>query len=197
MGRGSPEDPGTLLPALALSHASPQAAHAEPGSRRPHPSRPGSAPADPRGARRNQQSHASESRAHGAPPRRGGAGGARREGAGGPGSREAPTAAASSRGDRRCGAPPRPRPPGARPAAVQSPGRWARAAQDAGSLAGSFTHHGDRGHHGGGGGCRHRLRAAGIQTRRGQVSKQRGADKTSRAPGAGGSVCDPRDVTAD
>lgn len=56
LGQGFPEDPGTLLPSLALSHASPQAAHAEPGSRRLHPSHPGSTPADPRQTRRNQQS---------------------------------------------------------------------------------------------------------------------------------------------
>lgn len=51
-----------------------------------------------------------------------------------------------------CGIPALPRPPVVWPAAAQSPGRWARAAPDTGSVACSFTHHGDRGHHGGDGG---------------------------------------------
>lgn len=49
----------------------------------------------------------------------------------------------------RCRTPAPPRPPGAWLAAPQSPGRWDPAAPHTGSLACSFTHHGDRGHHGG------------------------------------------------
>ncbi|KAM5317944.1 uncharacterized protein AAES06_018023 [Glossophaga mutica] len=46
---------------------------------------------------------------------------------------------------------------------MQSPGRWAPAEQNIGSLAGSFTHHGDRGHHGGGSGCWHTARGCSSQ----------------------------------
>lgn len=100
-----------------------------------------------RARRKDQQSHASESRAHYAPPSRERAGGARRKGAASLRSRGLDSNRLPPGDAGHCGIPALPRPPVVWPAAAQSPGRWAPAAPDTGLVACSFTHHGDRGHH--------------------------------------------------
>lgn len=141
----------SFLPFPALSHASLWSAHAEPGgqllslSLRQPPRRPAS---DTQTSTKSRfrvtcPLFSSFPRAGGGCPEEG------RPGSGVPGLDSARLPPGDV--DRR-GIPALPRPPTAWPAAAQSPGRWAPAAPDTGSLARSLTHHSDRGHHGGSGG---------------------------------------------
>lgn len=161
-------------------------------------------PADPRQTHGDQQSHASESRARCFPPSRGPAGGARRRGAGvwDAGGRDRAASRRGAAGGRRIPAFPRPHPappPAAWPAEAQSPGRWAPAAPDTGSLAHTLTTVTGDTMAAAAAGTRLREAAArdAPQVRRRRSNEARVTDDTSRAPGAGASVCNPRDVTAD
>lgn len=133
MGQDSQEGPVTLLPSFALSHAFCSLPTRNPAVSSCTLPVPSSNPAGSLPTHTNQQSHASESRAHCVPSCHGRAGGAE-EGRRGSGSREAVTATASGPGRslRRIPAPPRPQGLGRCSAA---PGRGASAAQNSGSFA--------------------------------------------------------------